>query len=242
MKTGFFSTQILFGASLILALAVGPPLRADTYLETFDAPLNPAIWSVNTGGNSWVVSGGKLTITRTNDNNGRMQFFSQLGGDFDVQFDYAHFWTSSPFGFGDRLQLDVNTDLPGQHAYAVGHAQGNPGSVFGVAVDPSPRFNWLAGPVPTFGTMRITRVGPNVRMDYLNLGTWVNLQTGTDLRDMNVGLSHYVQGTYGAPSVMEIDNFRVSAERFTAVPEPGSVALLVAGIGWAVCRGRRRGA
>lgn len=240
MTINFFSVRVFFGMSLALALAVGPPLRADTYLETFDGPLNPAIWTVNTGGNNWTISGGKLTITRTNNNNGRMEFFSQLGGDFQVQFDYRHFWTTNPFGFGDRLQLDVNTDLPNRHAYAVGHTQGSPGFVFGVAVDPGARFEWLSGPSPTFGTMRISRAGSNVSMEFLNLGTWVTLQTGTDTRDMSVGLSNYVDGFYGDPSVMEIDNFRITADRFTAVPEPGSLALLLGGFGLASCQWRRR--
>lgn len=240
MTINFFSVRVFFGMSLALALAVGPPLRADTYLETFDGPLNPAIWTVNTGGNNWTISGGKLTITRTNNNNGRMEFFSQLGGDFQVQFDYRHFWTTNPFGFGDRLQLDVNTSLPNQHGYAVGHTQGSPGSVFGLAVDPGARFNFLSGSTPTFGTMRISRAGSNVSMEFLNLGTWVTLQTGTDTRDMSVGLSNYVDGFYGDPSVMEIDNFRITADRFTAVPEPGSLALLLGGFGLASCQWRRR--
>jgi hypothetical protein len=240
MTINFFSVRVFFGMSLALALAVGPPLRADTYLETFDGPLNPAIWTVNTGGNDWTISGGKLTITRTNNNNGRMEFFSQLGGDFQVQFDYRHFWTTNPFGFGDRLQLDVNTDLPNQHVYAVGHTQGSPGNVFGVAVDPGARFEFLSGPTPTFGTMRISRVGSNVSMDYFNLGTWVTLQTGNDTRDMSVGLSNYVFQGYGDPSVMEIDNFQITADRFTAVPEPGSLAVLLGGFGLASCHWRRR--
>ncbi len=224
MKTvsNLFKKIIL--ASSILAVALSSSARCDLYIETFDGPLNPAIWTLDTGGNDWEVSGGILTITRSNGSNGSLTFIPQLIGDFDVQFDYSILWTNT-FGFGDRLNLGLSSDTP-VHSYNVFHTQ--EGSIGAVAVDPIPRY--MFGPNTPTGAMRVSRTGSNIFMQYLDSSSnWAILQTGNDSRDMWVGLGNYIHNNFTPGSRIEIDNFRVYANQFsTPIPEPGSGALLMA--------------
>ncbi|MBX3418509.1 MAG: hypothetical protein KF851_12965 [Pirellulaceae bacterium] len=222
MNIFFRPANAIFVMSVALAFAMNSTTHADTYVETFDGPLNPIIWNLNAAGNDWVVSDGKLKITRTNANNAHMTFVPQLIGDFDVQFDYELFWAGFPGA--DRIQLGVFTDAP-TYAYVVGHTQEFGGNIHGVAVDPFARYGW--GPSVLVGKMRVTRTGSDILMQYSNGGGWITLQTGTDSRDMWVGIDNYIFNSFGAGSRVEIDNFSISADLFsTSIPEPGSVGIV----------------
>ena len=224
---------LLFAATLLTLTSV--QAHAVSYLETFDNPINPAIWSLTSGGNDWVVSGGKLTITRVNGNNGSLEFVPEVIGDFEVQFDYVLNWTST-FAFGDRIQLSVSTNAP-VHGYGVGHTQ--EGSIFGFSEDPG--VTYAFGPNTPAGTLRITRTGSLVTTQYLNNGNWATLRTGTDSRDMTVRLDNYIFNSFVAGSSVEIDNFSISAQQFSApVPEPETWAMLLAGLGLVGFAVRRR--
>jgi hypothetical protein len=235
MTTSLPSAGSIFFAIAVLTLALGTSTRADLIVETFDGPLNPAIWNLNTGGNDWVVSDGKLKITRTNANDGRMVFVPQLIGDFDVQFDYQLNWAGFPGA--DRIHLGLYTDAP-TYSYIVGHTQEFGGAIHGVAVDPFLRYGW--GPSVHVGKMRINRTGSDIFMQYFNAGNWITLQTGTDSRDMWVSLDNYIFNSWGAGSQVEIDNFSISADQFSPVPEPGSLTVVAFTVLMAAtCRSRR---
>jgi len=212
--------------------------HAITYVETFDGPLNPMIWNLTSGGNDWVISGGKLTITRTNGNSGSLAFLPQVIGDFDVRFDYVVNWTST-YAFGDRIQLTTFTDTP-QHAYVSFRIQ--EGGIGAAAVDPIARYGWGPSPGPTDSTLRVTRTGSNVSMQYLdNSSNWVTLQTGSDSRDMSVQLNNYIYAGFTSGSSVVIDNFSITADQFSApIPEPETWAMLLAGLGLVGFAARRR--
>lgn len=228
-------TRLIVTAAFTLSSASA---HAVSYLETFDSPLNPAIWNLTSGGNDWTISGGKLTITRNNGNNGSLTFLPQVIGDFDVRFDYdVQNWTNTN-AFGDRIQLGVFTGAP-QHSYGVVRPQ--EGSITAFAVDPNVRFG-SSGPGLVTGTFRITRTGSNVSMQYLdNSSNWITLQTGSDSRDMWVQLDNYIhQGFIPASSVV-IDNFSITAQQFSIpIPEPETYALFLAGLGLVGFAVRRR--
>jgi len=218
-------TWLIVTASFTLSSASA---HAVSYLETFDSPLNPAIWNLTSGGNNWVISGGKLTITRNNGSNGSLAFLPQVIGDFDVRFDYdVRNWTTT-YASGDRIQLSTFTDTP-QHSYGINRYQ--EGGIAAFAVDPSVRYGW--GPGLVTGTFRVTRTGSNVSMQYLdNSSNWVTLQTGSDSRDMWVQLDNYIHKGFTAGSSVVIDNFSITADQFSApIPEPETWALLLAGLG-----------
>lgn len=221
-------------ATVVLTLT-STAANAATYLETFDNQLNPAIWNLTSGGNDWVISGGELTITRLNSSSGTLAFLPQVIGDFDVRFDYALNWTTSG---QDRIQLTFVTDAPAAYAYAVGHTQEGP--AFGVAVDPVARH--MFGPITPMGTLRTTRIGSAVTMQYLNNSdNWVTLQTGSDTRNMWVTLDNFIFQSFTAGSSVVIDNFSITADQFSApIPEPETWALLLAGFGLVGFAARRR--
>lgn len=233
MNPNFISTKAISLSIAGLAFALGTSVRAELIVETFDGPLNPVMWDLTTGGNGWQVSDGKLKITRTTANSGRLVFAPQLIGNFDVQFDYELFWANT-FAGGDRIHLGLSTDAP-VHSYIVGHTQ--EGNIHGVAVDPGARYGW--GPNAPSGKMRVTRSGTDVFMQYWNAGSWVTLQTGADNRDMWVSIDNYIFNGFTSGSRVEIDNFSISADRFSVVPEPGSFAILLGGLGLMI-RSRRR--
>lgn len=218
--------KLLTATALSLTAATA---QAVTYVETFDNPLNSAIWDVTTGGNDWVVDGGVLTISRTNSDSGRMVFQPQIMGDFVVQFDYTVNWDIS-YAFGQRLQLGLSTvDAP---LYNYGVLSIQEGATFGFAVDPTLRFGSSGGPIFS-GTLRVTRVGSDLTMQYLdNNGNWVTSLTDVDDRDMVVSLDNYIFQGFTAGTSLVIDNFSITAEQFSApVPEPETWAMLLAGLG-----------
>lgn len=218
-----------------VALAFGASVHAASHLETFDGPLDTALWNLDDGGNDWQIGGGKLTITRNGNGTGFLAFLPRLIGNFNVQFDYAVTWQNT-YAFGDRIQLSTYTDVPA-HSYVVGHTQ--EGSVYAAAVDPSARYGW--GSNTPMGTLRVARTGADLTMQYLSAGDWVTLQTGTDTRDMHVQLTNFIHNGFTAGSQVEIDNFSIVADQFAApVPEPETWALLLAGLGLVGLMIRRR--
>lgn len=231
--------RIIRATLAILATAViflsDAAARGDTYIETFDAALNPTLWHLSTGGNDWDVAGGVLTITRTNSGNGRLEFIPQVIGDFDVRFDYTLQWANTSL-FGDRIQLSLTSDFP-NYSYVVLHGQ--EGFINGVAVDPFPRYG-PSGPNTPSGTMRVTRTGSAVSMQYLNAGNWITLQTGTNNRNMSISLDNYIFNSFTPGSKVVIDNFSITADLFsTSIPEPGASCLLLGGLSFLLARYRR---
>jgi hypothetical protein len=203
---------LILPAAVALVVAIGTLASADTYLETFDGSLNSNYWNLDSGGNDWVTADGKLSVTRTNATQGSLAFVPQLIGDFDVQFEYSLFWPST-YGFGDRIHISLFTNTP-QHSYVVGHVR--EGAVFGVAVDPGARY--FFGHNSPSGKMRVTRTGSDVLMQYSSGVDWVTLQTGSDPRDMWLKLDNYIHNGFTAGSRVEIDNFSITAGRFSGVP------------------------
>ncbi len=214
-------------ATTAISMSSTAAARGDTYIETFDAALNPTLWTLSTGGNDWAVAGGVLTITRTTASNGRLEFIPQVIGDFDVRFDYTLLWTNTNL-FGDRIQLGLTSDFP-SYTYVVLHTQ--EGYINGVAVDPFPRYG-PSGPNTPSGTMRVTRTGSAVSMQYWNAGNWITLQTGTNNRNMSVSLDNYIFNSFTPGSKVVIDNFSITADLFsTSIPEPSASCLLLGGLG-----------
>ncbi len=225
MYQRFIHATLALLATAFIFLSDAAATRGDTYIETFDAALNPTLWTLSTGGNDWDVAGGVLTITRTSAGNGRLEFLPQVIGDFDVQFDYTLQWANT-YAFGDRIQLSLTSDVP-NYSYIVLHAQ--EGSIVGVAVDPAPRYSW--GPNTSSGKMRVTRTGLAVSMQYWNTGNWITLQTGTNDRNMSISLDNYIFNGFTPGSRVVIDNFSITADQFsTSIPEPSASCLLLGGL------------
>jgi hypothetical protein len=229
--------QAALAATLAATLAAAAtPARADSYVETFSGPLNPAIWQVTTGGNGLSVSGGELVFTRLASDFSRLRFVPELIGDFDVSFRYRLIYWPITYAFGDRLQLSVH-NVPSQ-----GHAIGRQNEI-------DAHFGILNGSVccsavrsGTSGALRITRAAGLVTLWYDVGSGWQNMGQTTDSRDMTLDFTAYIYGSFVPGTSYAIDDFSIWAERFSQpVPEPAAGAMLAAGLatlGWMMRRRR----
>jgi hypothetical protein len=221
--------------------AAATPTRADSYLETFSGPLNPAVWQLSAGGNGVSITGGELVFTRLTSDNTLLSFVPQLVGNFDVSFRYRLIdWTSTYAG-GDRLQLGVVNPLPAAYGHGIGRMQEGYGYHFAFVNGGCCRFS-----TPTAsgsGTLRITRAAGIVTTSFDDGGGWQNLaQSSPDHRDMTLSFSAYIHNFFVAGTSYAIDDFSIRAERFSQpVPEPAAGAMLAAGLatlGWMMRRRR----
>lgn len=223
-----------------LAVAAGSA-QADSFLETFSGPLNPAAWQLSAGGNDVAISGGELVFTRLGTDNTLLSFVPQLIGNFDVSFRYRLIdWTSTYAG-GDRLQLGVVNPLPTAYGHGVGRMQEGGGYHFAFVDGGCCTF---APPVTAdSGALRITRVAGIVQVSYHDGSHWQLLgQSSEDHRDMTLSFSGYVHNFFVPGTSYAIDDFSIWADRFSQpVPEPASGAMLAAGLaalGWMTRRRR----
>ncbi|MFW2456262.1 PEP-CTERM sorting domain-containing protein [Methyloversatilis discipulorum] len=216
--------------------AAATPARAESYVETFSDPLNPAIWQVTTGGNELSVTDGELVFTRQASDSGRLRFVPELIGDFDVSFHYRLINWPVTYAFGDRLQLSVY-NLPSE-----GHAIGrqNEGDAHFGILDGSVCCS--AYPSGTSGALRITRAEGLVTLWYDAGSGWQNMGQTTDPRDMTLDFTAYTWNGFVAGTSYAIDDFSIWAEGFSQpVPEPAAGAMLAAGLatlGWMMRRRR----
>lgn len=231
-------------AAVAAALAAAAPAWADSYLETFSGPLDPAAWQLEAGGNGVSITGGELVFTRLTSSNSTLSFVPALIGDFDVSFRYRLIEWTSTYAGGERLQLDVFNPLPAPMGHAVGRLQEGYGYHFGVAGGWCCTFS--SSPTASdSGTLRITRVAGIVEVSFNDGGSWQSLgQSSPDHRDMTLSFTSYIHNFFNPGTSYAIDDFSIWAEDFSQpVPEPATGAMLAAGLaalGW-MARRRRAG-
>lgn len=230
-----------------LAAAAGSA-QAETYVETFSGPLNPTLWNLNALGNDYQVSGGELIFTRHSGDSSRLSFLPELIGNFDVSFEYRLIQWDYIYAAGDRLQLDVSS---GGVGHAVGRAQelgaSSRNGYFGKVADRDCcASSYLAEDSVGHGALRIVRADGIVSVMFKDgSGSWETLQQSVaqDHRNLQAGFSAYIHNGYYNGTSYAIDNFRLSAEGFTApVPEPSHGAMLACGlaiVSWLTRRRRR---
>lgn len=223
-----------------LAAAAGAA-QADSYLESFSGPLNPAVWQLDAGGNHVEVTGGELVFTRQSTDSSALRFVPELIGNFVVGFRYRLIDWTSTYGGGDRLQLDVFNALPNPAGHAIGRMQESYGYHFG-GVDGG-CCNFSTPTASASGDLRITRADGIVTISFDDGSGWQNLgQSSPDHRDMTLSFSAYIHNFFVAGTSYAIDDFSVWAERFSQpVPEPAAGAMLAAGLatlGWMMRRRR----
>jgi hypothetical protein len=231
--------QAALAATVAATLAAAAtPARADSYVETFSGPLNPAIWQVTTGGNDLSVTGGELVFTRLASDFGRLRFVPALIGDFDVSFRYRLINWPLMYAGGDRLQLSVH-NLPSQ-GHAINRRQ-EVGTLNHVGILNGAHC-CFATALGNSATLRITRAAGLVTLS-LDAGSgWQNLGQTMDSRDMTLDFTAFIYGSFVPGTSYAIDDFSIWAEGFSQpVPEPAAGAMLAAGLatlGWMMRRRR----
>jgi hypothetical protein len=220
--------------------AAASPARADSYVETFSGPLNPAIWEVTTGGNDLSVTDGELVFTRQASDFGRLRFVPELIGNFDVSFRYRLINWPLNYGFGDRLQLSVHNLLFPSQGHAINRRQ-EVGSLDHVGILNGAHCCFATAPGNS-ATLRITRAAGLVTLSLDDGSGWQNMGQTTDFRDMTLDFTAYIYNGFVPGTSYAIDDFSIWAERFSQpVPEPAAGAMLAAGLatlGWMMRRRR----
>ena len=208
-------------AVLFLYFSLAPGSYAGTITDNFnDNSLNTAIW-----GTGDYPSGGPGSVTETNQriemvmpaNTGSYTVYLtplfQIGGDFDLQIDYA---LLAPLTGDDSFTIDWS---PGIANIFVGRTSGAYGAEFGSG---GPVFS-----VPTLdvsGTLRLTRTGATYSGYFWNGTGWQligSISNGSTSDSMSIlGLGGQSGGQ------VALDNFYLNADRLTStVPEPTGFLL-----------------
>lgn len=233
----------LLTLATVLTLAASGA-TANTFIETFDGPLDPARWTLSAAGNNVSVQDGRFFFTRNGTGGAVLEYAESLVGDFDVQFSFdVTGWGSPTFGFGERLQLTVfPADGNSSPSFAVLRIQeGSFGAAFW---NGSGQFccSFGGNNANPLGGLRIFRVGSDITMQYaIGSGSFVTLATGQATQDMRVSLNAYLFNSSGSshPS-FAVDNFSITAGSVTPIPEPATGALLAAGLAAIGCAAQRR--
>lgn len=230
-------------AALLALAAAGA--SANTFVETFDGPLDPARWTLATAGNTVAIQDGRFVFTRNGTGNTALTYAEALVGDFDVRFAFdVTGWGTPTFGFGERLQLSVEpADGSTSPAFAVLRIQ--EGSFATAFWNGSSQFccSFGGNNGNPLGGLRIFRVGSEITMQYaIGNGGFVTLATGSATQDMRVVLNAYPFNNSGFNNPgFAVDNFSITAGSVTPVPEPAAGAMLAAGLaalGWMTRRRR----
>jgi hypothetical protein len=234
-----FPLSVLPAAVAVLSLATGGA-RAETHLETFSSDPNPALWTLDAAGNSWGVTGGVLQFVRSTAGTASLVFGPLLQGDFDVRMDFDVAGWPWQYVGGERFGLAVQPVGPEPAlASVIGMTQQK--SMYAAPAGACCNFGSNAPLVDT-GTVRLSRSGELLTLQYLQLGDWVTLGSTLEGRDMQLSLvSYFYQGFQPGVSYT-VDQLSITAEHFSSpVPEPTGGAMLAAGLaalGWMARRPR----
>lgn len=225
-------------AVALLSLATGA--HAASLLEDFDGSLNPSLWTLDDAGNTWFVDEGRLVFVRGNGGNALLTLAPLLQGDFDVRMDYDVTGWSSTFGGGDRFGLSVTPVGEGPaFGSTIGYAQEQ--YLYAAAAGACCSFGPF-NPLDDGGTVRLSRSGEQLRLQFLAGSEWVTLADTTETRDMRLSLSSYTFNGFVPGASYAVDNLSISADAFSApIPEPTTGAMLAAGLatlGWMARRRR----
>jgi hypothetical protein len=232
------SKHLLTLASALAAM----PASAATFTETFDGPtLSPALSTELTAGYSFGLSGGRGVISKS----------APVGSGF------ANITTKFSLvgDFSTTVTADRSNNGSASSGLATGHAEGFTDVYFFGANNVVA--NMFVPSPPGFGQtilndsdplvdFRIRRVGNTMFEEYDadQDGSFVIVrQASSDLLLGDVKISFFMgqeAANQGAAS-MAYDNLIITADAFrTAVPEPASWAMMIAGFGLAGAAARRR--
>ncbi|MCU0967341.1 MAG: PEP-CTERM sorting domain-containing protein [Rubrivivax sp.] len=232
--------RVAVAAALTTAAAA---VHAASYLEEFSGGLNPALWTMDDADNGWFVDDGRLVFVRANSAAALLTFTPLLQGDFDVRMDYDVSAWSSTYGGGDRFGLGV-TPVGDEPAFGSGIGYAQEQYLYAAAAGACCKFGPFA-PLVDGGTVRLSRSGDRLALQYLDAGNWITLDETTETRDVRLTLSSYIHNGFVPGATYAVDNLSIVADGFLApIPEPGTGAMLAAGmaaLGW-MARRRRLGA
>ncbi len=229
-----------------LALLQPSVASADTFFDGFDnGVVDPDWWLTGAeGGSTWQVVDSRVVMTQGAGGFAALSFIEAITGDFTVSVDYE--LLNWPADNKERLVLN---------AYAGPQAQLLIERISDVVYDPTRvgevyltdfTGQGILGTPTTdrSGTLRLQRSGNVVQGAYWDgtgwavIGTYAVAGEGLVPRTMGFGI---FGGDTVTPGVrVAFDNFRLDAASLT-VPEPGSAALWLLGLGAVVWARRRHG-